>query len=268
MKDEFEIVHISFGPSRAESIREALAIEKCDARVVGLPGALNYGPIDPPDPNVRREWIRTVLRPDPADERPESMAPWAEATAASVYPVYWVCLSDAGEHACFLEFNYRMVRRPFDIVDATGFDFTTADGVRAPRSLGLIRAHDIVSSGLASRRRLFTREECDAAFAAWQQLRRENAPVRVVQNGNLVSAPLTYFDAALIGQATSAWEVAAGLIGRTMHHLSFDVEPPGQSPDDVLLFGRVLALGDARDLEIRGGGPRMRDYEVCRPAPR
>jgi hypothetical protein len=267
MTDDIEIVHVSFGPSRSDSIREALTIRGCDERVIALAGALNFGPINPAEPDGRQKWISAVLRPDPLSDRPEPETPWEDATADSVYPVYWVCLSDAGEHACFLEFNYRMAGRPFDIVDATGLDFITDDGVRAPWSLGLMRANDIVASGLASRRRLFTREEREAASSTWLQLRRENAPLRVLRNGNLVSAQLTCFDAALVAQTTARWEVAAGLIGRTMHHLSFNVDPPGQSPDDVVLFGRVLALGGAGDLDIKGVGPGMRDYEVRRPAP-
>ena len=266
MVDEIEVVHVSFGLSRSETIREALTIEDHDARVIALPGALNFGPIDPPGSDVRQKWIKTVLRSDPADDRTEARSPWAEATAATVYPVYWVCLSDAGEHSCFLEFNHRMAGRPFDIIDATELDFTTVDGIRAPWSLGLMRVHDIVASGLASQRRLFDHNEREAASVAWRKLRRENAPLRIVRDNNLVSAPLTYFDAALIAQAASEWEVAAGLVGRTMQHLSFDVDPKGQSPDDVVLFGRVLALGDAGDLAIKGSGPGMRNYEVRRPA--
>ena len=268
MTDDTEIVQVTFGPSRAESVRDALRLQGCEARVIALPGALNFGPIDPPDPDVRQKWIRTVLRCDPCDDRREPETPWTEATSVSVYPVYWVCMSDAGEHASFLEFAYRMAARPFDIVDATGLDFVTVDGVRTPWSLGLMRPQDIVASGLKERRRSFSRAESDAASAAWSQLRRENSPLRIVRDANLVSAPLTYFDASLTSQATSEWEVVARLIGRTMHHLSYDMDPQGQSPSEVVLFGRVLALGDASDLEIKGSGPGMRDYDVRLPTAR
>lgn len=267
MTDAAEIVHVTFGPSRADSIRAALRSQDCTERVIGLTGALNLGPIDPPDPDVRQHWIRTVLLCDPHDDRREPEAPWTEATSDRVHPVYWVCPSDAGEHACFLEFAFRMAGRPFDIVDATGLDFVTADGIRMPWSLGLMRPEDIVASGLTTRRRPFSRAEGAAACAAWTRLRRENAPLRIVRDGRLVSAPLTHFDAALIAQAAPDWEVVARLIGRTMHHLSFDRDPPGQSPSDLVLFGRVRALGEAGTLALTGAGPGMRDYEVRRATP-
>ena len=268
MSGTVETVHVAFGPSRAESIRIALRKRGCEARVVGLPSALNFGPIDPPDPDVRQAWIRSVLRCEPADDQREDEAPWTEVTSARVHPIYWVCRSDAGEHACFLEFAFRMAGRPFDIVEATGLDFVTRDGVPTPWSLGLLRPEDIIASGLGERRRPFSQTESEAAFAAWLQLRRENAPLRIVRDGRLVSAPVTTFDACLIEQSAPEWEVVAKLIGRAMEHLSFGMDPPGQSPGDTVLFGRVRALADAGLLDIAGVGPGMRDYEVRAPAAR
>ena len=266
MTDISEIVHVAFGPSRAESIRDALLAQGCGERVIALSGSLNFGPINPPDPDVRHAWIMTVLRPDPYADQREPEAPWIESTSASVYPVYWVCMTDASEQASFLEFAFRMVGRPFDIIDATNLDYVTRDGIRMPWSLGIMRPEDIVASSLKNKRRFFTLAECEAAAAAWAQLKGENAPLRIVRDGHLVSAPLAHFDAALASQATTDWEVAAKLIGRTMHHLSVEVDPPGQSVSDIVLFGRLQALGDRGGLEVKGEGPSMRDYEVRLPS--
>jgi len=77
---------------------------------------------------------------------------------------------------------------------------------------------------------------------------------------------LDHFDGALTAQASADWEVVAKLIGRTLGHLIHNVDPPGQAVSDTVLFGRVLALGDAGVLDIRGPGPGLRDYEVRRTA--
>lgn len=259
-----ETIHVTCGVSRAETIGQALRSQGCEARVIALPGQLNYGPIDPPDPDLRQAWIRTVLRCDPRDDRREPEEPWDEATSSLAQPVYWVCLTDAAEHACFLEFAFRMRGRPFTLVDATGLDFVTRDGVPRPWSLGIMRREDIVTSGLLQKRRPFTHAECEAAAAEWARLRREDAPLRVVRDGRLVSAPLTVFDAALTAQAAADWEVAAKLVGRTLTHLSVTAPPPGQGVSDIVLFGRVLALGEYGALHVRGPGPGMRDVEVRR----
>ena len=255
MSEDTKTVHVTYGVSRADSVRDALRTQGCDARVIGLPSALNLGPINPPDPEVRITWFRTVLRCELDNAPCEPEQPWTDATSPDVHPVYWVCLTDAAEQASFLEFAFRMVGRPFDIVDATGLDFVTRDGVRSPWSLGIMRPEDIVASGLKNGRRAFSRSECDAATRAWRRLRREDAALRVIWDGHLVSAPLTHFDGVLIDQAAADWEVAARLIGRTLAHLTDDVDPPGQGVSDIVLFGRVLALGDAGALDVRGPGP-------------
>ncbi|WP_267358605.1 MULTISPECIES: DUF3658 domain-containing protein [unclassified Methylobacterium] len=265
MSERTETVHVTYGVSRADSVRDALLAQGCEAPVIGLPSALNLGPINPPDPEVRRAWFRTVLRCQP-DEMPcEPEQTWTDAISSDVRPVYWVCMTDAAEHASFLEFAFRMAGRPFDIVDATGLDFVTRDGVRAPWSLGIMRSEDIVASGLKDTRRPLSRAEGDAASEAWRRLRSEDAPIRVVRSGRLVSTPLTHFDGVLIDQATTGWQVVARLIGRTLAHLTDDVDPPGQGVSDIVLFGRIRALGDDGALDVRGPGPGLRDYEVQLP---
>ncbi len=266
MTGKAETVHVAWGVSRAESIRDALRLQGCGTRVIALTYALSLGPIDPPDPEARRAWFaaHTRMTGDPWTEGANAETPWTEATASSVHPVYWVCLSDAVEHAGFLEFASRMGGRPFDIVDATGLAIATEGGIAPAWSLGLLRPEDIVASGLSGKRRPFTKAESDAALADWSQLRRENAPLRVVRDGRLVSAPLTHFDAVLMAQAAAESEMLIKLVGRVLNHLSFEVDPPGQGCSDELLFARILVLGDAGALDVTGSGPGMRDYEVRR----
>jgi len=269
MKDSTEVVHVAWGVSRAESVRDALHLQGQEARVIALPGALSIGPIAPPDPGARQAWARANLRDDDPDrDWHEPEAPWAEATSTDVHPVYWVCLSDAAEHASFLAFASRMAGRPFDIVDVTELDFTTVGGVSPIWSLGLLRPEEIVASGLSSRRRPVTQAEGEAASAAWSRLQRENAPLRIVRDGRLVSAPLTHFDPILTERARPDWESVIQLIGRALNHLNFEAEPPGQGTGDELLFARVLALGKAGALEVRGAGPGMRQFEVRLPVTR
>lgn len=262
-----EVIHVAWGASRSGSVRDALRRPGCGDLVIALTDALSLGPIDTLDPGARAAWFEANTRRDdePVVAGIDPERPWVEATAAGAYPVYWVCLTDAVEHAAFLAFASRMAGRPFDIVDATGLALTTVGGVSPIWSLGLLGPEDIVASGLVERRRPFSRAEGDAAVAAWSRLRRENAPLRIVRDGRLVSAPLTQFDAALTGQAGPNRESLVRLIGRTLHHLSVEVDPPGQGCSHELLFARILALGEAGMLEVTGAGPGMRDYEVRLP---
>lgn len=268
MSEGAETIHVVFSVSVAATLRSALPLLDSAERVIGLADSLSVGPIDPLDPNARRAWAHSALRMgsisrDGLDrELVKWEHAWAEATAPGIDPVFWVCRSSPAEHACFLAFAARMQDRSFDIIDATDLDFTTADGVRSPWCLGVMRAQDIVASGLYARRRPLSPEERRAASEAWSQLQRENAPFRIVQDGRLVSAPLTHYDARLVGQASQDWENAARLIGRMMT-LCWDA-PSGDGTDDAALFARMLALGEMGLLEIAGPGPDMRDYQVRR----
>lgn len=265
-----EVVHAAWGVSRAESVRDALRLQGCTDRVVALTHDLSVGPIDSFDPAVRRAWFEANLRSDeePCEEPADSEAPWVEATAVGVHPVHWVCLSDAAEYACFLEFVFRMAGRPFDVVDATGLDVPGAGRVSSIRSLGQLRPAEIVAAGLAERRRPYSRAESDAAVAAWTRLRLENAPLRVLRDGRLVSVPLTHFDAILMGQASGEREPLIKLVARVLNKLDSGLDQPGQGCSYELLFARILALGVAGALEVTGSGPGMRGYEVGGPAAR
>lgn len=77
---------------------------------------------------------------------------------------------------------------------------------------------------------------------------------------------LTHFDPVLTGQATPDWQLVIRLIASALDHLNFEADPPRHATGDDLLFARVLALGEAGNLEVRGAGPGMRDYEVRLPA--
>ena len=264
-----EILHVMLGWEVADSVRDALRLEGSDERVVGLRDYLHLGPIDPPDPAVRQAWMQSALRCDCGNDSLRAIeTSWAEATAPGVHPVFWVCRSSAGEHAAFLKFVSHMNGRPFDIVDATDLEFTTQDGVQRPWALAMMRPADIVAAGLSRSRRAISASEIHRATQSWAQLRRENAPLRVVRHGTLVSALLTHFDQYLIDEATQDWEVSARLIGRVLTRLWHDVVPPGQSPGNALLFARMLALGESGSLAVVGPGPDMRNYHVRRRAAR
>lgn len=139
---------------------------------------------------------------------------------------------------------------------------------RSVRSLAQLRPAEIVAAGLGERRRPFSRAESDAAVAAWTRLRRENAPLRVVRDGRLVSAPSTHFDDLLAGQASGEREPLIELVARVLHPVDAGLEQAGLGCRHELLFARILPPGAAGVLAVAGAGPGMRDYAVCGTAAR
>ncbi|MEN3237857.1 DUF3658 domain-containing protein [Methylobacterium ajmalii] len=265
-----EVVHVAWGAARADSVRQALRMQGRAERVIALTHVLDVGPIEPFDPEARRIWFAENTRPDDEpDEVPtDPESPWAEATDPGVFPVCWVCPTDAAEHACFLRFVTRMAGRPFDVVEVIGSDFPRPGAASPVWSLGQLRPEEIVAADLGGRRRPFTEAENEAATARWAKLRRENAPLRIVRDGYLVSASLTHFDDVLTGFATGEWELLIKLVARVLGHLDDGSDQPGQGCSYKLLFARILALGQAGALEVSGPGPGMRDFKVRRVADR
>ena len=261
-----KVFHVAWGAARADSVRQALRLQGRAERVIALTHVLDVGPIEPFDPDARRIWFAANTRPDdePDEERTDPEEPWAEATDPGVHPVYWVCLTDAAEHACLLRFVTLMAGRPFDIVEVIGSDFPRPGAPSPVWSLAQLRPEEMVAADLGGRRRPFTKAESDLAVARWAKLRQENAPLRIVRDGTLVSAPLTHFDDVLTGFATGEWELLIKLVARVIGHLDDGSDQPGQGCSYELLFARILALGQSGVLEVSGPGPGMRDFKVRR----
>ncbi len=266
MTEAAETVHVACSASAAGTLRDALPLLGSTERVISLPDSLSVGPIDPPDPEARQAWSRSTLRNVIEVDPVEVGRAWADATALGLHPVFWVCLRCPMEHACFLAFASRLEGRRVDIVDVTDVAHMSAGGVRHLRTLGQLRAREIVASRVYETRRALSFAELRAASMRWAELRRENAPLRIVKDGRLVSAPLTHYDDLLVEQASQDWEVAPRLIGRMFDKL-FSVDAlAGEGTGDAVLFGRMLALGESGALDVRERGPGMLDYQVRRSA--
>ena len=83
----------------------------------------------------------------------------------------------------------------------------------------------------------------------WQQLRSENAPLRVIDGDELVSAPISFFDSLLISYVTDNWQKVAMVVGKAL------VSPMDDciiGPGDLFLVARVNSLVENDRLEIRG----------------
>jgi protein-disulfide isomerase-like protein with CxxC motif len=81
----------------------------------------------------------------------------------------------------------------------------------------------------------------------WQRLRSENAPLRVIAGGELVSAPISFFDTQLMSYVTNDWQKVARVIGQTLV-AEMDVIQVG----DIVLATRVRAMAQSGLLEIQG----------------
>jgi hypothetical protein len=259
------ILHVVFDVSAAHLVREGLALVGRGERVIGLLDNLSFGPVDSTDANRRRRQIESVFGFDFEGVVETVDGFWAEATSSDTLPIAWVCRHNASEHAGFLEFIRRIADAPFEVVDATSVEFALRDGRRRLTALYLATPEQIVETRLPDRRRELSPHEIEAYRETWRRLRTENAPLRVVDETGLVSAPITHYDDEILSCASDEWQKGARLVGTTM--VTLWEAPLHQCPGDLILWSRVCALADAGVLELTGDRSKMGD-SLVRRAPR
>lgn len=246
-------LHIVFNPSAAFSLREALKETGQRTRVISLFDDLSYGPIDPPDPAARAAWIERKLGYTDLDDMFRRDAEfWALSLAPGRRKIVWVSRRSAPEYAGFLEWISRAGDLDFEVIDVTD---------TAPMGFGCITTRSIVDGRLWEQVRLMTPAARARHRERWRQLRTENAPLRLIRNRRLVSAPLTAYDALLFSLTNNRWRKVARIVGDAMTR--FQARGLMQA-GDLLLSARIRALVDARWFDGAGDLYRMGRSEIRR----
>jgi hypothetical protein len=258
------ILHVVFNPSGAAGLRDALHQTGRDDRVVCLMDDLSFGPIAPPDAELRCRWTEHELGCDWEDVYAEAAAFWDEALSTTDRKVAWLSRRATLEYTGFLEWLWRLGDQPFELVDLT--DATVvgrgSDGSPTPRrwavSLGSLYPHQIVDGGLLDSAQEVPPHLRGRYRDLWARLRSENAPLRVLGADGLASAPITHFDSLLLSHAKTQWQGATKVIGMVLGDF-WDASL--LQTGDLLLAARLRALADAGHLESQGN---LFDIRHCR----
>jgi hypothetical protein len=261
--------HIVFGDAGAIELRDALRQLGREDRVLDYPDDLSFGPISPADPMKRANWVADML----GDPGWYDIVPCVEA--------FWAALRDDGRHVVwfsrrvtrdytgFLEYLWRIGDRPCDVVDMTelivpvrGPDSAIA-GSRRALTIGLLESYQFLDANLFAKAATLGDEARHRYRLHWQELRTENAPLRVVTPDlRLISASIDHFDAPLLRQMTPRFLKAARIVGAVMmeqwDHDIIDV-------DDFFLACRLMMLARAKVIESQGNLRRIGFSEVRLP---
>lgn len=261
-------LHIVFDPSAAASLRDALRQAGRDERVVSLSDCLSYGPINPPDPGLRTQWVKTELDYSGwEDVVNEATSFWREALSISERRIAWLSRRSAQEYSGFLEWLWRLDQDEIEIVDLTDVILEGNGTGPADRhfaiSLAMLPSHKIVESELLDRTEMLTATLRAQYRELWRRLRSEDAPLRILSEGDLVSAPLSYFDSLLLSCATPEWQKTARIVGEA---LSDFLQTSVLQTGDLVLCARARALAGAGRLEFRGDLSDIHNSELRLPA--
>jgi hypothetical protein len=248
------IAHFVFTPSGAFGLDNALEAADRGDQVVTFFDDLSFGPINPPDSILRAQWVQNELGRDGWDEMTaESERGWDKALSSDYRRVAWLTRRSAMEYAGFLEWLWRLGDAPCEVVDLTEVKMSYPEhGSRPPRwamSLGMLHHDKICSDKLWDLAEPLKMTERRRYRDLWQQLRSENAPLRVLDGDKLVSAPISFFDSVLMSYATVDWQKVAKIVGSAMVRQMDDwLVQTG----DMFLAARINALAESGCLEIRG----------------
>ena len=263
-------LHIVFTPSGAGSLRQALEDAGRDDQVVSSFDDFGVGPINPSDLPLRSKWMESELGWTGWDDLArDSKTFWREALSRGPRKIAWLSRRSAMEYAGFLEWLWRMDDAPCEVVDLSDLMISRPPEHGQPRppvlamSLGMLNPAKIARDKLWDLAVPLQQATRGRYRDLWQQLRTENAPLRVTDGDKLVSAPISTFDRRLMSYATNDWQKAARLVGMALvSQMDEDLVQAG----DMFLAARIDALVESGDLEIQGKSAlEMHDSLVRRP---
>jgi hypothetical protein len=241
-------LHIVFTPSGASSLRQALADAGRDDEVVSLFDCLSFGPINPPDMSLRSKWVEHELgRTGWDDIDRDSGTFWRGALSPDRRMVAWLSRRSGMEYAGFLEWLWRMGDSPCEVIDLS--EVTISRPPVLAISLGMVSADTICREKLWDLAEPLLETARQRYRDLWQRLRSEDAPLRVLEGGELVSAPISFFDTRLMSYVTSDWQKVAMVIGQT---LAAEMDDEVLQVGDMLLAARINAMVESGRLEIQG----------------
>jgi hypothetical protein len=228
-------------------MRQALLAAGSDDAVLAMPDDLSCGPIALGTLAERVEWWARFC--EPAEAEASLAAFWNTLDATSDPIVLWFSRDGADELAFFHACAERLADRQWHAMDVTGRTLTNRVSSMQPETL---------QSLLGQERQLSAPERLDAV-EHWQRLRSENAPFRVAPDGELVSAPIDYFDGWLLTNAGVTPRRVLSLVGEAM--VAFD-----RQVGNVMLQERIAVLVAEGALLADGDPADVRSTRVYRPA--
>jgi hypothetical protein len=267
------VLHFVFTPSGAGCLLQALKKAGRNDPVIIEYDDFSFGPIDPSDAASRAEWVANELGetdwnrgpPTPGRELYETQFPDNRKVA-------WLTRRSAMEYAGFLDWLWRLGDVPCEVVDLTDLTVSYHPQHGPPRppslmmSVGMLHHDKICDDRLWDLARPLQSGERQGYLDLWQRLRLENAPLRVIEDARLVSAPISFFDEVLMSLVSEHWRKARRIVGEA---LVSEMYQGTIQPDDLVLSARLNALVKDGRVEIRGGSAfDMRSSEVRLPEAR
>ncbi len=157
----------------------------------------------------------------------------------------WLGSGSACEQAGYLAYLHQFQDRPADVLRPD--DYLEPHPVYGPAgAIGVLSPEQMTDVLEHARKRPVADDS--GLIGRWRELEAEDALLRIVADGRLVSAPVDHFDRFIIAAAGSEWKPAARVVADALGG-TFDARL--WVPTDFL-FSRVANLAKSGALEAQG----------------
>jgi hypothetical protein len=194
---------------------------------------------------------------------------WQVSLSREERLIAWFSRRSTADYTGFLEWLWRLGDAPCEIVDVTDVMIVhrRRDGQMSPPELatgvGELSPENFLVNGLLDRAATLDPPARNRYHETWRRLREENAPLRVLTERGIESAPISFFDSLLLSCMTSPWRKTARVVGEALTKSWADSL---RQTGDMVLAARVRALTEAGRLESRGDLFRIQHSEVRLPS--
>lgn len=259
------MLHITFTASGAGCLRRALRKTGVRQRVMAYPDDLSFGSIDRPDSDDRLVWMESNLRPPDArlsvtaKLRPmppfiggfaslaeETREFWSVALAADTCTA-WMTRRVPSEYCGFLAWVERAGDKAYNVVDVT--DARSSADRRMIFSIAQVDPEHVDYEGLLASAAPLEHQAREEYLRLWRALRSENAALRVLVDGKLVSASITFFDDLLLSCVGREWERATRVAGKAS---AATWDKRARQGSTEIMMARLFSLLEARRVESKG----------------
>ena len=237
-------LHITFSHSAAVTLRLAFERTYLAEDIAPLADAYNMGPIDPGDADQRAAWeIEEFGDSEPVATRPSVASFWERVSTWPGRLFVWMSSQSVIELCGLHELLWRLPDADIHLVDIANVDFSIGNPPPYDERLefACVRNERIVELALIDEAAPLAAVARETLRTRWQRLRHENAPLRVLTNEGLASAPIDYFDEQIGARVTDVWQSCARVVGDAMGALWIN--------NDRFVFSRLLRLIETDEFE-------------------
>jgi hypothetical protein len=241
--------HVIFGPSAAGTLKQALLIAQRPDEVLYAFDNFSFGPIATDDAETRVRWVEDKLRCTGWRDVTDSSAAFLAAFDSPITSVTaWISRRETWSYAGYLWWLSHIGYAPISVIEVA--------------KLSIMNAKQMVE--ILDRAVPLSTEDRKLHQARWEQLKIENAPLRVIASEGLVSAQIDHFDDSLLSHATFEWQKMARIVASALVEF---IDTGVHQASDLVLCARLADLAEAGRLEWRGDLSHMQRCELRLPTP-